>query len=69
MTRGLGGGSCPREVRLSPGVVVQDEGDSFHLVLQAGECDVTFALPDTSARKLSTFIERRLSQRASPPGD
>lgn len=63
MKRAVSRGACPREVKLTRGVVVQDEGDSFYLVLEAGECDVTFALPDASAKKLCEFLKARLSQR------
>lgn len=67
MKRGPGGRSCPRELEVTRGVVVQDEGDSFYLILQAGECDVTFALPEESARKLEAFLQARLAQRDAQP--
>lgn len=63
MKRATSRRSCPREIKLTRGVVAQDEGDCFYLVLQAGECDVTFALPDASAKKLCEFLRVRLSLR------
>lgn len=67
MKRAASRRGCPREIKLTRGVVVQDEGDSFYLALQAGECDTTFAFPDASAKKLCEFLRARLSLR-NPSG-
>lgn len=69
MKRTSGQGFSSREIKLTPGVTAQDEGDGFYLVLCAGECDLTLALPDASARKLVAFLGARLSQRDSPNAD